>query len=265
MSTQCLGTSGARKPSQVLSKAILFVAVVLGYHSAWSQDALNELTVDRPGIAEAPYTVAPGTYQFEIGFDYFKRYNGHIYNVPTVLFRTGVSQRAELRISSKQIVEKADSNAFLGVSPVSIGVKMHIFRQRNRIPEIDIMTNVIVPTTHSPVLANKVGYEVLLLFQNDFYPNMAVNYNVGYIWDNYRGKPMFTASFCFNYLPTSKVGLFAEYFSFVPDQSPGELGLDGGMTYLLRPNLQLDLSAGISRMETHNNVFVSSGFTFRIY
>ena len=45
-------------------------------------DKLNELTVDRPGIAESPFTVAPGMFQFETGFDYYSRSTGKLYYLP---------------------------------------------------------------------------------------------------------------------------------------------------------------------------------------
>lgn len=233
-------------------------------HIAFSQSGLNEMTVDRPGIAESPYTVTPGTYQLEVGIDYFKRYNGELFHLPTALFRTGISKSAELRVSSRQVSNRTDGTSFTGVAPLSVGVKLHIVRQDEWIPEIDILTNVVIPINPASSQSKTLGYEVLLLFQNDFYPNTAINYNVGYIWDSNRGKSIFTASFCFNYLPTSRVGLFAEYFGYVPGQLPTEHGLDGGMTYLLRPKLQLDISAGVSRLEKENNLFVSSGFTLRI-
>jgi amino acid permease len=40
-----------------------------------AQDKLNEISVDRPGIAESPFTVAPKNFQLETGFEYYKRTN----------------------------------------------------------------------------------------------------------------------------------------------------------------------------------------------
>ncbi len=250
--------------SIVVKKTFLLVINLLAFQVTFSQVGLNELTVDRPGIAESPFTVPRGTYQFEVGFDYFKRSTGELYNLPGALFRTGISKRSELRVSSRQVLDRTEVNTLRSVSPLSIGVKMHVIKQDQWIPETDIMAHVVIPLNPASSQAKNMGYEVLLLFQNDFYPNTAINYNIGYIWDSNHGKSVFTASFCFNYLPTQRVGLFAEYFGYVYNQWPGEQGLDGGMTYLLLPKLQLDVSAGISRLEQRNNVFVSSGFSFRI-
>jgi hypothetical protein len=229
-----------------------------------AQDAMNELTVDRPGIAESPFTVAPRHYQFEVGFDYFKRPTGELYSLPVALFRTGVTKRAELRISTRHIVDHTEIDRFEGVTPLSIGGKVHIIKQDQWVPETDIMATVVIPINPSSTQAKNLGYEVVLLFQNDFYQNTAINYNVGYVWDSNRGVSIFTGSFCFNYLPTRKLGLFVEYFGFMPKDRPSEHGLDGGMTYLVGNSLQLDLSVGISRTEANTNMFVSSGFSFRI-
>ena len=249
-----------------MKKVIVFlVFTLLVIRLAYSQaDKLNELTVDRPGIAESPFTVTPGTYQFEVGFDYFKRYNGNLSNLPVALFRTGISNGAELRISFRQLLDQTDGRIYNGLSPLSIGVKVHIIHQNEWIPETDILTNLIIPIGSSSIQPKNLGHDVLLLFQNDFYPNSAINYNIGYIWDGNRQDAIFTGSFCYNYLPSVKVGLFVEYFTLVVDSWPGEQGIDAGFTYLIKPKLQLDLSAGFSRLEKANNFFISTGFSFRL-
>jgi Putative MetA-pathway of phenol degradation len=241
---------------------VIYCILLLKINGAAAQSELNELTVDRPGIAEAPFTVSPGMYQFEMGFDYFNRYDGELYHLPNLLFRTGLSKKAELRISSKQVLDKTESNAFKGISPVTVGIKTHIIKQNEWIPEIDILANVVIPVRSSS--QSNIGPEFILLFENDFYPNTAINYNIGYLWDSNRGKNIFTASFCFNYLPTERVGLFIEYFDYLPNRWPGEQGIDGGMTYLLKSKLQFDISAGVSRLTKENNIFVSSGLSLRI-
>jgi Putative MetA-pathway of phenol degradation len=207
-----------------------------------AQTELNELTVDRPGIAESPFTVSPGTFQFETGFDYFSRYNGDIYYLPVMLFRTGLSNSAELRITERQIIDYTGEESIKGFSPLNVGVKVHIIKQNGWIPETDILTNLVIPMGSS---------------------SLQPNYNIGYLWYGIDQGDIFTASFCFNYLPTNRIGCFLEYYTFSASW-PGEQGMDGGMTYLLRHNLQLDMSGGISRQDGHTNFFLSTGFSIRI-
>lgn len=254
-----------KRPKRAPLKSTLVVAIsLLLVQLVHAQDELNELTVDRPGIAESPFTVAPGMYQFEVGFDYFKRYNGNLYNLPVALFRTGISNGAELRISSRHLLDNTDGKSFNGSTPLLVGVKVHIIHQNKWIPETDILTNIIIPVGTSYAQPKNLGHEVLLLFQNDFYPNTAINYNIGYTWDGNRQKGILNTSFCYNYLPTHKVGLFLEYFSYMRADWPGEIGMDGGMTYQVKPKFQMDISIGISRLDKQNNYFISTGFALRL-
>ena len=227
-------------------------------------DYLNELTVDRPGIAESPFTVAPKTYQLESGFEYYNKSGKDIFLTPVSLFRTGISQAAELRIAAKNIFEKQSGDKVLkGLSPITVGIKAHIINQKNWIPETDILAEVVIPVGNSVFQPDFTGHNVLLLFQNDFSNQSALNYNVGFLWDGLSNKEMFTSSFCYNYLVSKKIGLFAEYFNFIRQNSVREHGFDSGATLLVGEHFQLDLSAGISRTGEAWNFFLASGISVR--
>ncbi len=246
-------------------KQVFFVVTfILFCLSLAAQDKLNELTVDRPGIAEAPFTVSPGTFQFETGFDYYKRTTGEIYFLPVTLFRTGLSNNTELRISGKNIQDKTTSQKLKGFSPLTVGIKTHIIEQRGWIPETDILVDLIIPLGNTDLQPDNLGHDVLLLFQNDLSPKTAINYNIGVIWDGFSTEELFTASFCFNYLPTDNVGLFIEYYDFLRRQGAKEHGLDGGFTFLLHPMVQADFSAGVSWISGNTNHFISTGISVRI-
>lgn len=237
--------------------------ILLVAYAAYGQDDLNELTVDRPGVADTPYTVPVGEWQAEIGFDYFSRFNGDHFHLPAALIRTGISRRSEIRFSTVHVIDKAELKGFQGVSPMLIGLKMHIIEKKKWIPETDLMVNISVPTHFSSDFQTTPGPEILLLFENDFSSRAAINYNLGMLWDSFRGSRILTYSMCFNYLPTHRVGLFAEAFGYAPLHESVETGADGGMTYLLFPHWQLDISAGLSYINGQPNHFVSTGFTVR--
>lgn len=105
----------------------------------YGQEDLNELTVDRPGVADTPYTVPVGQWQAEVGFDYFSRFNGDHFHLPAALIRTGISKRSEIRISTVHVIDQAELKGFQGVSPVLIGLKMHVIEKKKWIPETDLM------------------------------------------------------------------------------------------------------------------------------
>jgi Putative MetA-pathway of phenol degradation len=245
-------------------KRFLIICLISKSLVSFAQDQLNKMTIDRPGIAEAPFTVSPGAFQLETGFDYYKRTNGKIYFLPVTLFRTGISKNTELRISAKNILDKTSSQKLNGFSPLTLGVKTHIIEQRGWIPETDILVDLIIPLSNSDLQPAKLGNDILLLFQNDISPKTAINYNVGLIWDGFSDESLFTASICFNYLPTDKVGLFIEYYDFLRNKGAKEHGIDGGFTFLLWPMAQVDFSSGISMVDQKLNYFISSGISFRI-
>jgi Putative MetA-pathway of phenol degradation len=247
-----------------VKQVAFFIFLIFQCLGSVAQDQLNELTVDRPGIAEAPFTVAPRTFQLETGFDYYKRTSGEIYFLPVTLFRTGLSRNTELRISFKNIQDKTSGQKLQGFSPLTVGIKTHIIEQQGWIPETDILVDLIIPLGSSDLQPTNLGHDILLLFQNDLSPKTAINYNIGLIWDGFSEEELFTASFCFNYLPSNKVGLFIEYFDFLRYKGTKEHGIDGGFTFLLHRMVQADLSAGISWVSGNVNHFVSSGISIRI-
>jgi hypothetical protein len=204
-------------------------------------------------------------YQLETGFDYFKRVNGEIYFLPVTLFRTGLSKAAELRVSFKNISDNTSGQKIRGVSPLTIGIKTHIIQQNGWIPETDILADVVFPLVNSELHPTDLGHNILLLFQNDISEKFAINYNVGLLWDGFTSEQQFTASVCFNYLPSDRIGMFIEYFDYIRRSGLKEHGIDGGFTCLLNPHIQADFSAGISIANGEFNHFISSGLSFRFY
>lgn len=201
--------------------------------------------------------------QVETGFDYYRRTSGEIYFLPVSLLRTGLSSNTELRLTMLYVMDKTGSQKQQGFSPITVGIKTHIIEQRDWIPETDILVDLIFPIGNSDLQPERVGHDVLLLFQNDISSKLALNYNVGLIWNGFNSESLFTASFCVNYLPSDKLGLFAEYYDFIRSSSQ-EHGIDGGLTILLSRLIQADISAGISWISGRQNHFVSSGISFRI-
>lgn len=227
-------------------------------------DKLNELMVDRPGIADMPFTVAPRDLQLETGFEFYKKPQGNLYLLPVFLFRTGLSKAAEFRVTVKNIREYKGGSEIRGISPLTVGIKTHIIEQRGWVPETDILANLVFPMGNSLLQPDFTGHDILLLFQNDFSEKKALNYNVGYLWDGFSNAEMFSASVCYNYLPTEKIGLFIEYFDFLRKKGIQEHGIDAGVTWLLWPMIQADFSFGLSLAQKRWNYFVATGISVRI-
>jgi hypothetical protein len=66
---------------------------------------------------------------------------------------------------------------------------------------------------------------------------------------------------------TESLGAFVEFFGDIPTYShgPGPANLfDGGFTYLLNDNIQLDASAGVGLSQAAEDWFASIGLSFRL-
>jgi hypothetical protein len=63
-----------------------------------------------------------------------------------------------------------------------------------------------------------------------------------------------------------RLSAFAETFGAVPvgSERPGRVSLDGGFTYLLRENLQLDISGGVGLDADADDWFLGAGASVRV-
>jgi hypothetical protein len=62
---------------------------------------------------------------------------------------------------------------------------------------------------------------------------------------------------------SSKLSCFLELFGTLPEDDPSIHRFDGGLVFLLLPNLQLDLSAGADFKNTSENHFIGAGVSWR--
>lgn len=63
---------------------------------------------------------------------------------------------------------------------------------------------------------------------------------------------------------SDKLGMFVESFSLEPEKGDGEHLKDTGLTYLIMPNLQLNISGGFGINNEAIDDFISFGFSCRI-
>ena len=65
---------------------------------------------------------------------------------------------------------------------------------------------------------------------------------------------------------TERVGFFVEAFgdSGLSDDGPTETALDGGVTFLIRPNVQLDVFVGAGISDAAPDWLAGAGVSFRL-
>lgn len=231
----------------------------------------DPLVTDRPDFTESAVSVAPGQFQLEAGATYTTSttvFSTHVdeRTLGEVLLRIGLVERIELRIGAGSFLDLDTSNRDRsGWSDPSLGVKIELpFRPAGGDTALLVTAGLPAPgdvgsdgTVPSAVLA--AGW--------DLTDRLSLGANLGYAHeraDDERFGQIF-ASAALGAAAGDRLGLFAEVFRFSREELGGDdrTYADAGATWLLRPDLQLDLRAGRALDGPERPRFVGAGVAVR--
>jgi hypothetical protein len=132
-----------------------------------------------------------------------------------------------------------------------------------------IMPQMNLPTGHEDLTSNQVEPGVNRLYGWDVTEVIAVGAStqVNRARDDADvSYAEFAQSVTINYTLTEKLGGYTEYFGLYPAGSAVQLPqnyFDGGFTYKVHNNLQLDIRAGVGLDEAADDFFAGSGAVMR--
>jgi hypothetical protein len=226
-----------------------------------------DLQADRPDQTETPINVPLKHFQMETGFVYESSKTERIFVHPSVLLKYGTFENVEIRvIVESQTVQQIASNAETsqsGVIPMEIGVKVKLFDEKKGRPAAALLGHIGIPwagtkefrTTYFP-------FNFRFSLQHTLTDWMSLGYNAGVEWDGESAEPTFVYTLVTGFSLTEKVGVFVEGYGFIPQKSKSDHALDAGLTWLIKPNLMLDVSGGWNF--TLRSYFTGIGFSFRV-
>lgn len=266
-------------------KILLYLRVILlafllpGMASA--QDEADLIT-DRPDQTESAEVVPLYTLQVETGVVLEWQEKGEysfIINADYggTLLRFGFHRILEARLGTgiSQIRSKAPGmvmNELHGMAPLVLGLKAKVLVGNGLIPDLALIASYQVPGTgHEEFASEKLVQTYLAAFAHTLTENAGLGYNLGFEHDAFDKKSAFFYSAVIGFSAGEKMGLFLETYGskswFGGDPQtiiPWDSRADAGLTYLVLPNLQLDLSGGIGLSEFAPKGFISTGFSWRI-
>ena len=265
-------------------KKLLVLILLIVVSNIYSQ----EIITDRPDKTESVETVGKGKFQIETGMEYTSFTYGDIFGyiddttsvtftnlksrtltLPTTLIRYGISKNVELRLSFNFDKQSYNDDRLivneLSLNAPRIGTKIHLYDGKEYMPAISFIGSVTIPGIGAK--DKKTDYlnpELLLAFSNDLNENLSLGYNLGieHDYDNKATNLFYSASLGIGLTP--KLGAFAElYGNFPNDDYSSHQNIDGGFTYLIQNNIQVDVYGGIGLSSVSNNFMLGTGIAYK--
>ncbi len=241
-----------------------------------AQDPPPEMITDRPDQTESAAVVPSRSVQIETGFvlenDRTNTMDLTSYTLNTTLIRIGILQTLELRLGLEYMrqIEKNLVNDVTsideGFSPLSAGFKIKIADEEGWMPAMAFLAGITLPVTGDKHYRPTYSVPSMrLAFAHTLTERLSLGYNLGAEWDSDNPVPSWFYSAALGFALLPKVGIYVESYGFLPEE--GELAehlVDAGITYLVRPNFQLDISAGAGLNPGAYDNYFGVGFSLRL-
>jgi len=254
-------------------RTLIATALALGCPTlAFGQEA-GPLVTDRPTFSAAPFTVAPGRFQFEMGYTFTKSGDDDRHNFGEVLARIGILPWLEGRVGLNSFVlVRSPAADVSGLQDLAVAAKAVIFRRPEgssaAVPQVALMAGADMPTGTSDVAANEVQPGARVLVDFKLTDRLVIGSNVGWTYLASDGEwfSQWSASLGGGYSISNSVSAFLEWYGLYPENRGGGASdyLDGGLTWLLKRNLQIDWRIGVGLQEPDPNWFMGVGVSFRL-
>lgn len=259
----------AHPRSILLATATFWIACAV---SGQETTEVLELITDRPDQTESSAIVPRGYFQIESGITYSDEGSeSRTLEYPGTLLRIGVSKRLELRLGTQGFVSEFEGNRTTGYGDSEIGTKIYLLRERGWRPETALLASVSLPTGSDGFSTNRMDPSFRFAFSHTLTDTVSLGYNLGAAWETVSTSSGRSTLSDLQYTVTAGFGLserfgaFVELFGDTPLSADGssEVSFDGGVTFLIRPNLQLDAALGVGLTDEAPDWFFTTGVSIR--
>lgn len=260
--------------ARIAARGALAASLALLAGCATGRAYHDSIVTDRPDFTESPVAVPRGAVQLEMG-DTYERTDGVRANTAgEMLFRIGVRSGAELRVGVPSFLRMqagapvGRADALTGFGDSYLGAKLDLIAEREErslVPTMAIIVGSGLPTGSSAFRSRGPSPETKLLFGWSLSERWGLASNLNYSSsDEGDGRTQeAAASVSFAYSASERVGAYAEWFGGRPSAGAAAHYANGGVTYLLTSNQQLDLRAGTGLGGNRRDFFVGLGLSRR--
>jgi hypothetical protein len=234
--------------------------ILLSSLQSFAQDQ-GAIATDRPDQTESPFLVPKGMWQIEIGTAFESIVNSKenfIWVSPTVLWKYGVNKNFELRLITESLQLKTNAVKDRFSTPTIIGFKVKFNEAQGFWPETALIGHLYWDKTETNKRIASPSFRFLM--QHNLSEKTAISYNLGAEWVLGSLQPLYIYTLSNSWSLSKKWGGFYELYGFT-NSNFKEHNFDAGLTYLISPNVQLDISA--SRGLNNPGYYLSSGLSLR--
>lgn len=255
-------------------RTILTLLLIISAEYVMAQDSIPALITDRPDQTESAEVVPLKSLQIETGFVMENSQSNHYkqtsfaYN--STLLRYGLFENMELRLGLEYLgdeikISAPDStNTTSGLSPLNLGFKIKIQSENGWQPAIALLGALVMPFTASANYKPRyTATNMRFSFAHTLSQSVSLGYNLGVEFDGETPNPSYFYSASLGIGITEKTGAFIESYGLLKERGKPSHLADAGLTYLIRQNLQIDVSGGFG-IENGADNFISFGITYRL-
>jgi hypothetical protein len=225
----------------------------------------QEIITDRPDQTESSSTIPKNSFQLETGV-----VSGHVANesnrenvllAPSTLVRYGLTKNFELRLANHFARTSSESLSLkdFGFTDLELGFKLQLLRKENVNTEIALLSHLVLPIGDVRLTNVSFGMVNKLSIAHNLGDIFTIGYNLGYNYFGF-GSGTGTYSIALGAGLTKRIGFYIEPYGEWVDFNVFLSNLDGGFTYLLQPNMQIDVSYGLGL--NYVMQYFSAGFSW---
>ena len=233
------------------------------------------LQPNRPGQADPPTVLAAGVAQIEGGLTFERETEGNpdtdTLTVPELELRLGVHERFELQLFAAGFVQEwrdGDGNR-TGVSDLEFDARVRLWEQEDWRPATAVEFGLSFPTGSGFATSDGFDPEGEILYAWDFAERWNLTGNFDFASET-QGEDdssrhfIFRPEFALGLTISERLGTFIEYYGVIEESAPDQHSIDGGFTFLVNDDLQLDVSAGAGLNDAAPDFFVAAGVAWRL-
>lgn len=248
---------------------LAFCFILLMDFRGLAQD-VEPIATDRPDQTESSSLVPKGYFQLETGLAYEQEsplLQNYTYN--TSLWKYGLSNNFELRLITEYLGSRealvGSETSDHGLGPIAIGSKIALCNEKGWIPEISLISHLTLRFTgKKDYRPSHTAPDFRFAISHGIGERASWGVNLGAEWDGVSPNATGIYTLALAYSLAENLGMFIETYGFVTEDAPADHRFDGGFTYLIGNNFQLDTSAGVGLSKVSPDYFLSIGASIRL-